>query len=234
MIAWLRSLLFALVFYGGSVIIVTLGVPFAFSQRTLIPYAHAWARFHNWCVRWLLGIRLQVHGTVPRGAVLLAAKHQSMFETVALVGLLDRPVIVLKAELTRIALWGWMAQVYGMIPIDREGSTAALRAMLKATEAARASGRPVVIFPEGTRVPPGTAPPVRAGFAGLYRHLGLPTVTLALDSGRVWPRHRFVKRSGTIHFRFGDPIPPGLPRREIEAIVHAGINLDPATGTPGV
>jgi 1-acyl-sn-glycerol-3-phosphate acyltransferase len=82
----------------------------------------------------------------------------------------------------------------------------------------------VLIFPEGTRVAPGEQPPLQPGFAGLYKQLGLPVVPVALDSGRLWPRNSFVKRPGIVTVRFGEPIPPGLPRAEIEAKVHAAIN----------
>lgn len=222
--AWLRSLVYSAVFYGLTVPIVILAVPIAFNPRLLKPYVHGWAHFHQWCARWLLGIRLKVEGALPAEHVLVAAKHESAYETIALIGLLNEPVIVLKAELAAIPLWGWLARRYGMIPVDREGTTRALRAMLKAANAARDSGRPVAIFPEGTRVPHGESPPVRSGFAGLYRHLGLPVVPVALDAGRLWPRDSFVKQAGTITIRFGDMIPPCLPRNEAEARVHAAIN----------
>jgi 1-acyl-sn-glycerol-3-phosphate acyltransferase len=120
--------------------------------------------------------------------------------------------------------WGRAARLYGMIPVDRAGGATALRRMLKAADQAVAAGRPIIIFPEGTRVAPGEQPPLQPGFAGLYRALGLPVVPVAIDSGRLWPRHRFIKRPGFVTFRFADPIPPGLPRREIEARVHAAIN----------
>jgi 1-acyl-sn-glycerol-3-phosphate acyltransferase len=97
--------------------------------------------------------------------------------------------------------------------------------MLIAAKAIVAEGRPIVIFPEGTRVLPGEQPPLQPGFAGLYKALGIPVVPVAIDSGLVWPRRSWVKRPGIITFRFGEPIPPGLPRQEAEARVHAAINL---------
>ncbi len=132
---------------------------------------------------------------------------------------------MVKRELTSIPLWGRVAMLYGAVPVDREGSAKALRAMMAAAKAAVAAGRPILIFPEGTRVAPGDAPPLRAGFAGLYRMTGLPVVAIALDSGRLWPRGGFVKRPGVVTFRFSDPIPPGLPREEVEARVHGAINV---------
>jgi 1-acyl-sn-glycerol-3-phosphate acyltransferase len=221
----LRSIAFALVFYVGSVLFVLTAVlALPLGTGAVRAVANVWAGFHRGSAALLLGVRTRIEGEVPSGAVLVAAKHQSMFETLDLVVILGTPRVVMKRELARIPVWGWLAQRYGMIAVDRAGGAAALRRMMKQGEAARAEDRPVVIFPEGTRVAPGESPPLQPGFAGLYRALGLPVVPLALDSGRVWPRRSFVKRPGIVTMRFGDPIPPGLPRREIEAKVHAAIN----------
>jgi 1-acyl-sn-glycerol-3-phosphate acyltransferase len=134
------------------------------------------------------------------------------------------PAVVFKRELLKIPGWGWVAERHGVIPIDREAGAGAVRALLNAAKRVRAEGRNVVIFPEGTRVPHGEAPPLKAGFAGLYKALGMPVVPIAMDSGRLWPRRAFIKRPGVVTFRLGEPIPPGLPREEIEARVYAAIN----------
>jgi 1-acyl-sn-glycerol-3-phosphate acyltransferase len=134
----------------------------------------------------------------------------------------------MKAELMRIPVWGWIARRHGSIPVERDGSASALRAMMRAAEAAIAEAREIVIFPEGTRVPVGEAPALKPGVSGLYRLLKLPVVPVALDSGRLWPRRGFLKRPGTITLRFGAPIPPGLPRADFEARLHAAINEVPA------
>jgi 1-acyl-sn-glycerol-3-phosphate acyltransferase len=152
-----------------------------------------------------------------------------MYETFEIMLILKEPAVVLKRELIDIPFWGWVVGRYGAIPVDRSGGAAALRTMMRAAETAIAEGRPIVIFPEGTRVPPGERPPLQPGFAGLYRALKLPVVPVALNSGRLWPRHRFLKRPGIVTLRFGEPIPAGLPRAEIEAAVHQAINaLEPA------
>lgn len=221
----LRSALFALSFYPGSVLIVLSGlILIPFDARAIQTTTRRWARFHRWCAAMLLGVRSQIEGVAPTGPVLVAAKHQSMFETIQILLLLPDPVVVMKKSLADMPGWGWIARRYGIIAIDRAGGAGALRAMLAQARTAVASGRPVAIFPEGTRVAPGETPPLQPGFAGLYRTLALPVVPLALASGAVWPRG-FVKRPGTIRFRFGEPIPPGLPRVEIEARVHAAINV---------
>jgi 1-acyl-sn-glycerol-3-phosphate acyltransferase len=221
----LRSLLYALVFYPGSVLYVLAGIiVIPLGRGPVRRVADAWAAFNRACARFLLGIRSRVEGIVPRGPVLVAVKHQSMFETTEVALLLDTPATVMKSELGRIPLWGTLTRVYGILPVDRDGGAAALRKLLRAADEAKAEGRPIVIFPEGTRVAPGETPPLEPGFAGLYRALGLPVVPVALDSGRVWPRRSFVKRPGVVTMRFGEPIPPGLPRKEAEARVHAAIN----------
>ncbi|MBW4330109.1 1-acyl-sn-glycerol-3-phosphate acyltransferase [Stakelama sp. CBK3Z-3] len=220
----LRSFLFSVVFYGASVVIVALApLVSLFGRSALRGYTRRWAAFHAWCARIFLNIHVRVEGMPSAQPVLYAAKHQAMFETLELARLLDSPAVVMKRELAQIPVWGWAAQRYGVIAIDRAASATALRAMMRDAKAAQAEGRPVLIFPEGTRVTPGETPPLRPGFAGLYRSLALPVVPIALDSGHLCPRHG-AKRPGTITIRFGDPIAPGLPRKEIEAAVHRAIN----------
>ena len=224
--AALRSFLFALIFYGGTVPAVLLSFPISlFGTKAIRGWAHVWARYHRLCARFLLGVRTRVEGTPPGGACLVACKHQSMFETLEMILLLDEPATVLKRELADIPLWGWVTRRYGVIPIDRKGGATALRGMMRAAGIAIAEGRPIVIFPEGTRVPVGETPPLQPGFAGLYRALKLPVVPVAVDAGRLWPRGRFIKRPGIVTMRFLAPIEPGLPRAEIEARVHAAINV---------
>jgi 1-acyl-sn-glycerol-3-phosphate acyltransferase len=221
----LRSALFALLFYPATVIAVLFALPgAAIGHQALVGIVVAWARWHRMCARYILGIRTRIEGRPPEGAVLVAVKHQSMFETLEIVLLVKEPAVVLKRELADLPGWGRAARRYGVIPVDRSGGASALRRMLRAARAAVAAGRPIVIFPEGTRVAPGEQPPLQAGFAGIYQALGVPVVPVALDSGRLWPRRSFGKRPGVVTIRFGAEIPPGLPRREAEERVHAAIN----------
>lgn len=223
-IASLRTFVFRVVFYGLSVPIVsTVPISALFGTPTVIAHATVWTRFHRWCARVLLGIDIRIEGTRPAGPALYAAKHQAMFETLELQALLDGPAMVLKEELANIPVWGWAARRYGALVIDRAASAKALRQMMREGKAAKAAGRSVLIFPEGTRVLPGEQPPLKSGFAGLYRALGMPTVPVAMDSGVLWPK-RGAKKPGVITFRFGEVIPPGLSREEIDARVHAAIN----------
>ena len=134
----------------------------------------------------------------------------------------DLPVVFAKAELMRIPLWGKTAAHYGLISVERDAGARALRTMITEARKLIADGRPLVIFPEGTRVPHGTHAPLQSGFAGIYKLLGLPVIPVAVDTGPLY--HRRWKRAGTARYRFGEEIPAGLPREEIEARVHAAIN----------
>lgn len=225
MVAMLRTIAFMLVFYPGTAFAALSALVVSwFGQRALLAHVRGWALFHRWCARIILGVRGRLEGTIPDGPVIVAMKHESMFETIEVLLLVKDPAVVLKRELTNIPGWGMAARLHGVIPVDREAGAAAMRHMLRAARDAVARSRPIVIFPEGTRVLPGERPPLRAGFAGLYRALGLPVVPIACDSGRYWPRRGFAKRAGVIRFRVGETIPPGLPRDEVEARVHAAIN----------
>ena len=229
MIPFVRSALFAAIFYPATLLFVlACFAASAFGSKPMRAVVHAWTDFHHGLAR-LVGTRLQITGSIPPGAYLIAVKHQSMFETLEIVRLARSPVIVLKRELSDIPLFGWATRRYGVIPVEREAGAKALREMVAMGRKAVAERRPVIIYPEGTRVRPGAMPPLRAGFAGLYRSLGLPVVPVAVDSGRLWGPN-LPRRSGTVHFLIGEPIPPGLKRDEVERRVNAAINaleLDP-------
>lgn len=222
--AWLRSILFALLFYPGTLLYVLTVIAVApIGDRPVQKVVHAWSAFHNWLVRNIVGIRMEWDGQIPDGPFLIAVKHQSMMEAVDTLHFARKPVVVMKRELTVIPLFGWVTRRYGVIGVDRDAGASALRAMMAEAKAAIAGGRPVIIFPEGTRVAYGERPPLQPGFAGLYRALGLPVVPVAHDVGRLWHKG-FLKRSGTVHFKVGETIPAGLKRDEIESRVHTAIN----------
>lgn len=219
----LRSLAFYLLFYPGTVLILTLiAVQLALPGRAFIRSIMWWTRWHRWCVTRLLGIRVKIEGAVPQGAVLVAMKHESFFEAIDLPVLLPMPAVFAKIELMRLPVWGRAGARYGLIAVERDQGAKALRAMVAAARERVAEGRPLAIFPEGTRVPHNAAPRLQAGFAGLYKLLGLPVIPAAVNSGPLY--HSTIKRKGTITVRFGEPITPGLERTEIEARVHAAIN----------
>ncbi len=228
-----RYSLFLLVFFGGSVPIVLATLVTAWLGRdALVATVHSWARLHRFAARVFLGIESRVEGTPPGTPIFYAAKHQAMYETMELMLMLGDPVVVIKKELSQIPVWGWAIRRYGAIVVDRDGSAAMLRQMMREAKIVLGSGRSVLIYPEGTRVGPGETPPLRSGFAGLYRVLGLPVVPIALNSADVLPRHG-QWQPGIVTFRFGAPIPPKLPRDEIEARVFAAINRGDAGADAG-
>lgn len=228
MTAPVRSLLFALVFYGLTVpLALVAAVAALLSQRAVIRVSRLWGLWFLWCSEALLGVRLEVRGTVPQAGALVAIKHSSAFETLVLLALFERPATIMKIELLRIPVWGFVARRQGSIGIDRSAGGTALRAMLREARQAADAGRPIILFPEGTRVPHGSAPPLRAGLAALAAGLGLPVVPVAHDAGRLWPRG-LVKRPGIVTMAFQEPIAPsGLGRDGLERAVHAAINRDP-------
>lgn len=219
----LRSLLFYAVFYPGTFVFALVATAALFGgQRRLVAVSSRWAAFHRACVVRLLGIRVRIEGELPRRDALVAMRHESFFEAIDLATLFDHPVIFAKAELLRLPLWGMVAREYGLVPVERKQGAKALRTMLAAARRQLGKGRVFVIFPEGTRTPYGQEAPLQSGFAALYKQLGLPVVPVAVNSGPLY--HRWWKRAGTITFRVGEPLPPGLPRGEVEAHVLAQIN----------
>ena len=225
MIGAARSLLYAALFYPATLLWVLAGIVASlFGRRPTLAVVLSWADVHHWLSENVLDIHARVEGAIPPGPHLIAVKHQSMFETVEMVRITNLPVIVIKRELADLPLFGLMTRRYGVIPVERSAGAKALRAMVKQAEQAVADGRSVIIYPEGTRVPVGERPPLKSGFAALYRALGLPVVPVAVDSGRLWGRG-LIHRSGVVTLRVGETIPPGLKRDEIEARVHAAINV---------
>ena len=220
----LRSLLYAAIFYSVTTLWVLAGLTASlFGRRPTLAVVLSWVNIHHWIAREVLGIGTAVEGKIPHGPHLIAVKHQSMFETTEMVRLTNLPVIVIKKELADIPFFGWMTRRYGVIAVERSAGAKALRALVSEGEQALASGRSVIIYPEGTRVRVGETPPLKSGFTALYRVLGLPVVPVAVDTGRLWGRGS-VHRPGTVTFKVGEIIPPGLKRDEFEVRVHAAIN----------
>lgn len=223
MVRILRNLAYYLAFYGGSVVIVLACVAMLFGSRAQFrATVDSWSLWQRFCARHLLGITVRVEGALPPGPVLVVFKHESFFEAIDLAQVLPYPGVFAKAELMRIPLWGLAGRRYGLVSVERDQGAKALRHMIAAARELSGQGRPLALFPEGTRVPHGESPPLKSGFAGIYKLLGLPVVAVAVDSGRLY--HRWWKLPGVITYRFSDPIPPGLPRDEAEARAHAAIN----------
>jgi 1-acyl-sn-glycerol-3-phosphate acyltransferase len=225
MMTVIRSALFTLIFYLGSLFFaVSAFLAIWISPRMMHWSVRGWSRYQYFCSRNILGITVRVDGALLDRPVLYAVKHESMFETIDMPRLFHTPSVIAKKQLFDIPFWGRAALAYGMIPVDRDGGAVALRQMLSRSRALIAQGRPIIIFPEGTRVVHGEAPPLQSGFAGLYKMLNLPVVPVAVNSGKLIPKGSWLRRKGIITYSVGTEIPAGLPRSEIEARVHMAIN----------
>ena len=212
-----RSLIFNALFYVNITIrmivaLPTILLPYSFLHGVLRRYASSTL----WFLRVVCGTKVEWRGRekLPAGPCIVACKHQSLWETFALFMLLPDPTYVLKRELMWLPLFGWLATKARMIPIDRGSHTKALASMTAAARREAARGRQIVIFPEGTRRPPGAKPRYLPGVAFLYAELGLPCVPIALNSGLFWPRRSLRRHPGTVLVEVLDPIPPGLEKRE--------------------
>lgn len=221
---WLvRSMAFYTAFYGGSLFFVFAAMLAAFAgKEPLLAVCDGWSHYHRLCARLLLGIRVRIEGELPSHGVLVALRHESFFEAIDLPALLHRPAVFAKIELLRIPLWGRLGAAYGLIGVERDQGARALRAMLRAARRYQAEGRLLAIFPQGTRTPHGSEGQIQSGFAGLYKLLDCPVVPISVDSGPLY--HRWIKRPGTVTYRVGPAIPPGLPRPEVEARTADAIN----------
>ena len=221
----LRSALFNAYFFALTFVLCLAGVPLRWMApwRT-VALARLWARLALAGLRWLCGIRLVVLGQEhlpPRGPMLIAAEHQSAFDTIVWHVVVPAPAYVVKRELMRLPLFGPLLRHGGQIGLDRAAGAAALRGLLRDTERAVAEGRSVVIFPQGTRTAPGERVPLHPGIAAQAARTHLPVIPVATEPGRYWGRRAFRKRPGTIRIIVGVPIPPGLARADLLARIEA-------------
>ena len=211
-----RSILFNALFYVNITVRMIAALPTLVLPRVfMLGVLRGYARSTLWLLRVVCGITVEWRGRekLPKGACIVACKHQSAWETFALFALLDDPTYVLKRELMWLPLFGWLARKARMIPIDRGARASALARMTALARQEIARSRQIVIFPEGTRRPPGAAPRYLPGIAYLYAETGLPCVPVALNSGLFWPRRSPRRYPGTVLVEVLDPIPPGLDKR---------------------
>lgn len=216
MLIILRSTLFNILFYITLAVLLIAAIPtMLMPRRGILAMAKAWGRVSLWLLRVVCGTRVEWRGLekLPRGGCLVAAKHQSIWETFALVPLFEDPTFIIKRELMWIPLFGWFTIKGGMIPIERGARAQTLPQMLARASAAMREGRQIVIFPEGTRRAAGAEPAYKFGIARLYAETNAPCVPIALNSGLFLPRRSFMRYPGTIVVEVLDPIPPGLEPR---------------------
>lgn len=252
-----RSTLFNLLFYGGNAIACIACLPgLLMPRRGLFFIIHTYVRFIYFIEKHIAGLDYEVRGmeNLPeKGSYIVAAKHQSPYETFKLHLLFDDPAIILKQELLRIPLWGWFLARIHPIAIDRSQGKEAIKQIIEGGERVKKEGRPIIIFPQGTRVYPwqtAVDKPYKIGAARLYEATGLPVIPLALNSGMFWPRKSWIKKPGKVVFEFLEPIEPGkdmqetanLIQQRIEQATHAlqdeakeqyGYSADKPAITPG-
>lgn len=215
-----RSIAFNVLFYLNLALHLAVSVPILLlPQRGVIELGKMWARTSLWLLRVVCGMRVEWRGLdkIPHGALIVAAKHQSVWETFALFILFDNPTFIIKRELRWIPFFGWCTWKAGAIPVDRGAGKAGIPAMLERARVELERGRQIIIFPEGTRRPPGAEPKYKSGVTHLYGLGAAPCLPIALNSGLYWARRQFLRRAGTVRVDILDPIPPGLGNDEFFA-----------------
>lgn len=224
----LRCTAFQVAFYGVTLLYMLAFLPLLpfISRRTLWRTGvMAWVHTNTYLLRVLVGMRAEITGleNIPEGPLLIAAKHQSAWETFALLPLFKDPAFILKRELMHIPIFGWFAAKAKMIPVDRKAGSSALRAMTLSARAEIAEGRQILIFPEGTRRAPGAPPAYKHGVAYLYASLNVPCLPIALNSGLYWPRRALMRKAGTIRVEILPPLPPGMAKAAFLARLESDI-----------
>jgi 1-acyl-sn-glycerol-3-phosphate acyltransferase len=213
----IRSVVFNVLFYLNLLVHFIAAIPtLAMPRWGIIAVARFWARTNLWLLRTICGIRVEFRGVekIPPGPLLVSSKHQSLWETFALLLILPDPAYIMKRELMWIPFFGWYTWKAGMIPVDRSRGSQALAEMNACARREAERNRQIIIFPEGTRRPPGAEPKYKYGVVHLYAEMGVPCLPIALNSGLFWPRRSIRRYPGTIRVEVLDPIPPGLGKDE--------------------
>jgi 1-acyl-sn-glycerol-3-phosphate acyltransferase len=222
-----RSILYGLWYYGLTAVLAILFVPLLVLPRSALRGGiRVWARMLIWGMRVFGGVRLEVRGLerLPKGApVLLAAKHQSMFDVVPAFAYMPDALFVMKRELMRIPVFGWHNLKHGTIVVDRQGQAQAMRKMLADARDRFQEPRQLLIFPEGTRRPPGAEPDYKPGVAGLYRDLDVPCVPVATNTGAHISSSGIAQSPGVVVYEVLEPIPAGLKRADFMRILQERI-----------
>lgn len=225
-VLFIRSLVFNVLFYLNLLVLLIAALPtLLMPRRAILTMAKVWGLTSLWLLRIVCGMKVEYRGLekISAGGCIVAAKHQSTWETFALVPWFDEPTFLVKRELMWIPLFGWYMWKGGMVPIDRGARAQTIPAMMERARAAMREGRQIIIFPEGTRRAPGAEPAYKFGVARLYAETGAPCLPIALNSGLFWPRRKFLRYPGTVVVEILDPIPPGLDTQEFFAKLQGSI-----------
>jgi 1-acyl-sn-glycerol-3-phosphate acyltransferase len=228
-IIWLRSALFNALFFSLTALLGLLAMPLQLmSRRHTIAMVRFWANSVVWLLRVICRVTVDLRGfeNLPPGAVVIAAKHQSAFDTIIWLALLPDAAYVLKKQLLYIPLYGWHVRRLNMIPVDRAGGGPALRAMLRIAVQVLERGRQVVIFPEGTRTAPGERVPYQPGVVAIAGATKAPVIPVATDSGRIWGRRSFRKFPGVIRISILAPLSPAKGRAALLPMLEQAIEAE--------
>ncbi len=223
---FLRSLIYNVLFYALLVALILVALPtFLLPRWGVLAVAKFWARSSIWLLRVVCGTKVEYRGVekIPAGPLIVASKHQSMWETFALLQFFDQPLYILKRELLWIPFFGWYLWKAEMIGIDRTSGGRSLLEMARRAREGVKGGRQLIIFPEGTRTAVDAPPRYKNGVGLIYAGCDAPCIPVALNSGLFWPRRNFMRYPGTLVVEFLDPLPAGLPRDEFNTRISTTI-----------
>ncbi len=221
-----RSFFYGVWLYGLTIVLSIAFTPLLLLPRDALRRAiHMWSRLAIWGLKVIGGVRLEVRGVerLPAGAYLVASKHQSMFDIIPPFAAMPDPIFVMKKELMRIPLFGWLCKKSGMVEVDRGAAAQAMRKLINDARDRLSGPRQLIIFPEGTRQAPGSPPDYKPGVAGIYRDLELPCVPVATNSGVYLTVDGLVKKRGVVVIEILEMIPPGLKRADFMRILQERI-----------
>ncbi|MDF1855320.1 lysophospholipid acyltransferase family protein [Pseudooceanicola sp.] len=226
---YIASILYIFLFYLMMPIYGLLYLPWAIVSRDgALQALHAYTRAVRWSARWMIGIRTEIRGTVPTGEVLICAKHQSLLDVMLIFNAVPKPKFIMKSILKYAPVLGWYAMRIGTITVNRGRRAEAIREMMDGVKAGVYQGGQLIIYPQGTRVPPGQHEPYKVGAAVLYGEMNQTCIPVATNVGLFWPKRSLLRKPGLAVIEFLEPIPPGLPRRKflelLEARIEAGSN----------
>ncbi|HZL30983.1 MAG TPA: lysophospholipid acyltransferase family protein [Pseudolabrys sp.] len=216
MLIIVRSIAFNILFYLNTAFWLVIALPtFFMPYQAIIEIARTWGKVNLFLLRVVAGIKIEIRGLekIPSGPILVASKHQSAWETFALIPLFRSPVFIVKRELEWIPIFGWLMIKGRMVPVDRSAGSQAMTLMTERARIELADNRQLIIFPEGTRRPAGAEPRYKFGVAQLYAAEGVPCVPIALNSGLFWPRRSIRRIPGTVVLEILDPIMPGMDKQ---------------------